>query len=428
MCAAVVAGCSTTVPGVAVKPPASPGDAVVALMDTGSYPTRAGPPAGTAGSAGGTAEAHRMAEYVFGPWQIDAALVGLDYFVTVPLNKDEAASTAVAYPMPLNDPWYEQLRGIARAHGFIAGFMTGRVGEGEVHRFHNAVLRFPDPGSAAAAASEMAAVTPSPRLKPYSWTFPNFTVADESLDSWRPDACPEEFSAIAEPNFSATASGSGGVVVRSFIAHGSYVLYQFVVAISPFAACDSSWRALQNQTPLIDQFVPTDPPKIADLPVDPTGQLRARTLEPSSDLRPYSGGVWQPNAWLPFEDNPVSAAKLFNDAGVEWVSRRLTLVYQARDTAGATRVVDQVAADTGSLPEVKATSTGVPGFPAARCFEHTQRIGFRDDRLVNEVAGQRYWQFKCVAQTGRYAFVAFSRQEKDVKQQISAQYRMLAGK
>ena len=44
------------------------------------------------------------------------------------------------------------------------------------------------------------------------------------------------------------------------------------------------------------------------------------------------------------------------------------------------------------------------------------------------VANQHvWWHFKCIAQAGRYALTAFSDQEQDVKQQISAQYRILAG-
>jgi hypothetical protein len=38
------------------------------------------------------------------------------------------------------------------------------------------------------------------------------------------------------------------------------------------------------------------------------------------------------------------------------------------------------------------------------------------------------WHYKCVARADRYAFTAFSDEESDVKQQTSAQYRMLAGR
>jgi hypothetical protein len=42
-------------------------------------------------------------------------------------------------------------------------------------------------------------------------------------------------------------------------------------------------------------------------------------------------------------------------------------------------------------------------------------------------AKQANWRFKCIAQASRYAFVAVSDDDKDVKRQISAQYRILAG-
>jgi hypothetical protein len=38
------------------------------------------------------------------------------------------------------------------------------------------------------------------------------------------------------------------------------------------------------------------------------------------------------------------------------------------------------------------------------------------------------WPFKCIARVDRYVFTAFSDNEKDVKQQMAAQYRILAGK
>jgi hypothetical protein len=43
---------------------------------------------------------------------------------------------------------------------------------------------------------------------------------------------------------------------------------------------------------------------------------------------------------------------------------------------------------------------------------------------LHEVAAH----FRCIAYADRYAFVAYSDTEKDVKQQIAAQYRILAGK
>jgi hypothetical protein len=70
VCVATLAGCTVTLPGVAAKAPTHPNDAIVALMDTCSYPTTAGPPPGNAGGdrmAAADVEVQPMAQYVVGP-------------------------------------------------------------------------------------------------------------------------------------------------------------------------------------------------------------------------------------------------------------------------------------------------------------------------------------------------------------------------
>ncbi|MBV8349820.1 MAG: hypothetical protein JOZ49_20555, partial [Mycolicibacterium sp.] len=75
--AVALGGCApTVVDGAAVTAAESGGSdgAVVALMDTGAYATAAGHPFGNAGKdtqGAATLEAHRMAEHVVGPWQVD---------------------------------------------------------------------------------------------------------------------------------------------------------------------------------------------------------------------------------------------------------------------------------------------------------------------------------------------------------------------
>ena len=38
-----------------------------------------------------------------------------------------------------------------------------------------------------------------------------------------------------------------------------------------------------------------------------------------------------------------------------------------------------------------------------------------------------FWHYKCVGRADRYAYTAVSGREDDVKQQMAAQYRILAG-
>lgn len=168
----------------------------------------------------------------------------------------------------------------------------------------------------------MAAIATPSLLAPFVWT--SRPQQDKrGLDSpWRSDANTSYSSERTHPDFYASASDSDGAVVRGFTAHGPYVLYQLVAAPETVTACDNVIRTVENQLDLIDHYVPTDPAKMAaDLPNDPTGYLKARTLQSSDDRRPFNGG-WRPEAWLHFESNPVQAASLFRDAGLEWVSRQ----------------------------------------------------------------------------------------------------------
>jgi hypothetical protein len=428
VCAAALTGCTVTVAGGAVKARGDRDAAIVALMDTGTYPTTVGQLPGNAGadrSEQARAEVERMAPFVTGPWQVDTALVNQDFLASAKMVEPYNVAAALSYPMGGDDNWPNPIGRAAAAHGFIAGLSTGRTGSNGA-RLQNAVLLFPDPKAAADAGAEMAAVTPPIQFRPVS-VLPEPTSSPQNLDSaWQPGACAEFSSSSVHPDIVASADLGDRVVLRSFTAHGSYLLYQFVIG-RRVEVCGTVMQTLSLQNASLDRFVPTDPAKMADLPLDPSGFLWARTLWESASTRtPWSAGVWPPDAWLRFtDDDPVKTAALFNAAGVRWVSQRLTTVYEARDAAGAARLTDQFVADTRALPGVHPVGASVPGFPAAQCFSRTNWKRFKSAIMV---ANQHvWWHFKCVARAGRYAFTAFADQEQDVNQQISAQYRILAG-
>lgn len=410
--ALLLTACTSTMGGAAVKAPESADSdgAIVALLDTGNYPTTAGPPVGTAGSllAGEVLEAHRIAEDVAGPWQVDEKLIRWEPTTVRPLADDRSLSLLLGDP--LNFVLDEQLPGIAVAHGFIAGFSSGRTAKGSdpAKALINAVLRFPDPAAAAAAATEMAA---------------------KDLGS---GATPRRPLAIhGHPEATASVfDNADGAVVRSFAAHGPYVLYQFAEAADTdsSAAEDSSMSltevALNVQERLIDQFVPTDPAKLTELPRDPTGQLRARVLPSPGNIGGGAAvGAWGPAAWWHYEHDPIKSAAIFRVAGLQAVALELTTVYQTHNSAGAAQVADEIAAETGATADIKAIA-GVRGLPSAKCF--ARPMGWKP--ITNGSLGREAWHFKCVSRADKYAFVAYSDDEKDVKQQTAAQYRILAGK
>jgi hypothetical protein len=166
VCLAGLVACSSSVTGKAVKAPQPVGsaDAVVVLMNTGPYATAAGRPLGAAGDnpmSRGVLEAHRIAEYVVAPWEVDPALHAFGGLIDTALSGPMATAQMIADNGVLEAPLAE----VAGAHGFISGFSTARVTTQtgpESGGLINAVLRFPDPAAAAAAASEMAAKNSPP--------------------------------------------------------------------------------------------------------------------------------------------------------------------------------------------------------------------------------------------------------------------------
>lgn len=162
--AITLTGCTSTITGVAVTAPvpADSDGAVVALMDTGTYPTTSYHPFGAAGNSGPLFEAMRMAAYVVGPWQVDQALRSRgdldDVERTSPIPDQQTLSHVLTDPLPA----------VAAAHGLITGFSSFRAKQSSITTnmaaltMQNMVLRFPDADAAAAAATEMAAKLPAP--------------------------------------------------------------------------------------------------------------------------------------------------------------------------------------------------------------------------------------------------------------------------
>jgi hypothetical protein len=405
--ALMLVACDTTVAGDAVRAPdpTEPDGAVIAQMNTGAYPTTPGRPYGTAGDdlmLQATLEGHRLGPFVAGPWQVDETLVdqpAITEVFTGPLSGPEMLRTLHIVADPMVD--------IAAAHGFFSGFDSIRTSrEGGQHALLNLVLEFPDAGAATAAATELAVANVPPLGGP-----PGVPV---------PVPYHPELVAMSYDN------PDGSTTVQTAVARGPVVL--FAAAHTGPAYPNSAITLAQGlagvQERMIDGFVPTAPDKRAALPLDPTGALLARTLTGPGDAAPFIVGVWEPRAWLHFEDNPVKSAALFNAAGVEVVTQRLTTVYQTHNADGAQRVVDAFAADMGATTDV-APAAGVPGLPAAKCFVRNRGA----EPPTSAISWRRVaWRYKCVGRADKYAFTAFSSDDADVHQQMAAQYRILAGK
>lgn len=384
--AAVLTACTTQITGSPVTatggPP--PGTVDIAGLDVGNYPTKPLPPMGTAGDprVGAIVEAQRMANYVTGPWEVDAAL-----------SAGYASTAMVLIPLQLSVP---ALRDVAQAfdrHQMINGFYSSRWSKDETRILQNAVLRFPDPGAATAAADEIARIVAEVRSPVQT------SPTQPAPIPGHPDARATSRTHNDGPKVWTT--------VRSATPRGPYVLLQqaqSTTGVEPAAALVAG--ALDRQGPLIDEFQATDPAKFAELPLDPTGLL-AKTLEvPAKEATLNERTVYQRRGALHFQSDPAASSRTFDQAGMDLMSYAKANVYQARDKSGAQQVVDAFHDEllVGAKP-----ANGVSELPGSRCIALAER------------------GFYCLAVADRYAIEVNAMQLGDAHQRLAAQYAILMG-
>jgi hypothetical protein len=388
----LLAACTSTVPGVAVKDrTVQPGEVIAALLDPGSYPTRPRPALGTAGVDGPIVEGQRMAEFVVGPWEVDPGLRNLNPIGTLVYKNAESLGVSLLAPAPA----------IAAAHQFLVGFSSDRFFEGptgQSRALRNAVLRFATHQAAGAAATELSTVLDSP-----GGTGPRQRFAVPG----HPEARAQTFTL-----------GDGTTVVESYTPHGPYVLYNLARAAdgNPDAAAQLIGRALDLQHPRIDEFVPTDPAAFAELPVDPTGLLARALPVPAGQLN-IAHGAWQPRAALHYQRDPPLSATLFDQAAVLTVAHAMVTVYETRDPAGAQRLLDGFLAEAAADNPDRKPVPGVPGLPTAKCFDNGQ-ASYDSPPFAQP-------RFDCRYAVEHYMVSITATRDVEAQQRAAAQYLML---
>lgn len=388
----LLAGCGA-VSGVAVKDPGAPGagDVQLGLLVTGPYPTEPTAAMGLAGPRGLVIEGQRMAEYVVGPWEVDATLLYPDWLPTVPLKDAEMVGNLIGDP---------SVAEVARAHRFVAGFSAPRSSarslaeaDHDLKRLLNVVLRFPDPLAASAAAAELAATARYP---------------SEDPATVEPIAIPHHRAARAV----SYNIGEGGRAVTSFAAHGSYVIYNYAFARKGVdVAAELIALNLDLQMPRLDLFSPTSPGNLADLPLDPSGLL-AKTL-PMKSGPIATSGMFEPFAALHYQSDPVKSKRWFDDVDLQEMSQRGQTVFAVKNEAAAVRLAEDFATEMGDRTGSRFIDR-VAGLPDSRCFE-------------DQEAKSRSVRYSCVVAAGRYTILASAGQIRDLHQQTAAQYLLLVG-
>ncbi|OHV03785.1 hypothetical protein BKN37_13305 [Mycobacterium talmoniae] len=392
---ATVLGCSTTVPGSLVRStvPPSPADVDVKLLSPGNYPTRPRPPLGAAGDL--TTALHfegmRMADNVVGPWEVDPMLSG-------------RGSAAVQFtPGLLRLAYGPEVADVALAHHVGAAFGTARESASSDKSLDNVVLRFDSTEDAAAAATEMAAKSIS--FKP-------------PLDEQRLEFQPTPIPRYPDTSAVFTRTDNGDSIVKSYTAHGVYVLFQQANSMDDIGVAVNLIAAtLDKQGPLIDQFQPTPVDQLEHLPIDPTGLL-ARTIPPDKNKLPAGdngyGELYQARAQLHFAEDPLHTQKVFDAAHLQLVTHGTANVYQTPDAASAQKIVDTLTAETVEQGNGKyAAAAGINGMPDAKCWTY---------KMMTQTSTY------CAAVADRYAIEVSANQEQQARQLVSAQYLMLTSK
>ena len=285
----------------------------ISKLDAGPYPTEPSQPLGVTGDPlrGVLVEAQRMANNVVGPWEVDSTLTKwFGFGATVLQNAGDLAQLGP-----------EPFAAAAGQHGFVNGFVSARTAEGQKILL-NAVLRFPDPGAATAAATE----------------FGDIAAKTGERCAARADAGPPGHARRRAIRQTEGATGKRWGAVRAFTPHGQYVFMQLAQAIDGTdPALGLVAKTVDLQGPVIDKFRATDLSEFGDISLDPTGLL-ARTLPvPDKEATTIQDTTYEQRGALHFQNDPARSATLFSETGTDLVAMAKTNVYQTKDSESAAR-------------------------------------------------------------------------------------------
>jgi hypothetical protein len=265
--------------------------------------------------------------------------------------------------------------------------VSARTAEGQKILL-NAVLRFPDPGAATAAATEFGDIAAK---------------TGEGVQPAQVPGHPDTKAASYTQTEGATGKRWGAV--RAFTPHGQYVFMQLAQAIDGAdPALGLVAKTVDLQGPVIDKFRATDLSEFGDISLDPTGLL-ARTLPvPDKEATTIQDTTYEQRGALHFQNDPARSATLFSETGTDLVAMAKTNVYQTKDSESAGKIVE------GFFVELQPTSQPakpVNNLPDSRCLQLEDKT------------------FYCLGAADRYAIETTSDKLLDAQQQVAAQYAIL---
>ncbi|MFD3507990.1 hypothetical protein [Nocardia sp. NPDC058666] len=383
--AVLLVGCGT-VDGAAV-----PGEIDVRTLDVGSHTTApADIEAGRKPTDGPILEGLRMAGAVVFPREVDSTLRhnwGSDVLDTPRRTSDVSAISNVNLPVLER---HRMIVGFDIAEGSQAFDKAKPAIETDARVTRVVLLRFPGKETAATAARELEAADfgVSPDNQPVP--IPGYPAAHAH---WRP----------------------GIKTIGATFAHGEIVVSMFLQHPTPDidALARRVAAILDAQVPLLDEFTPTAPDRIAELPRDPDDLLR-RTLIPGPSNQQIAISSREFSAWIgraslhyrPAEPEELGAA--WDRGGVDAVANSYsTTLFRFRDDASATDFGTTWQETLSTAAHPVAAPDDVPG---ARCAER------REGKALT----------RCYVSYRDYGAFVSGAEATGVRQQAAAQYALLA--
>ncbi len=252
-----------------------------------------------------------------------------------------------------------------------------------------------------------------------------FTLRFETADSAKRaiqtlvDRAPGDHFAIAEypESYSkVTTPDTNGGYLRTWMVQGNILLH---IAIRdpvsrPYNPADDKEvvkRFLARQIEKLRDYTPTPLGEISQLPMDTDGLL-SKTVPWT---KPLGGGaaVYPTHVATSMMSPHDTMSAALADAGVDYVALNAAIVARTRDDASAARLFAAYQREIDERPGRVAVESP-PNLPAARCYSP-------DPDPANQTSSQSV----CRVQVGRYVASVSGLEVRDLRQRISAQYKLL---
>lgn len=298
-------------------------------------------------------------------------------------NRVEAARKAITQMHP---PSYTSFDFSSSVPGFIAGWETvGQRRESSVlgRTVELTTLRFAEPQQASYAAKFL---------------------SDANLRGKYPPA-----GTIGIPGYpSAFGQITESGAISAWVPNGIFMTKAWVGAgldlpPNPAGLAEFLKSLLDKQFASLQDYEPTPPDKLDELPVDKDGLLRYALV----DSVPIAEAVVTPDVALNFLQRPDLVKRAFEDARVDLAVHGTTRIYRTNDAAAADRLKAFFSSQLDSAIEPVDSP---PGLPSAQCTAIPAETG----------------SHSCVFTSGRYTVVIDgSNQIQDLHQRVAAQYLLL---